>query len=209
MALPYDCVLCEFVLKYMAVMCMNDEAVTKRMMYQVCMQKTKTKEDFEHCSTFMNELVVLAGTEDACTMLSCKDPRVSCRMDIQSGICHVAEYDGTAAVFSDVGLDKDGNLFDPANISTFSRLQGLGPGDFKPGVAPYHSLLPIRQHPLPAHIRSPGHLVQDKEPTVPVTTAGIEQAALDKQVVIEHSKQQTSSLPNPQPIPLKEISMQL
>eukprot|EP00299_Pterocystis_sp_00344_P001385 c1121_g1_i1.p1 GENE.c1121_g1_i1~~c1121_g1_i1.p1 ORF type:complete len:360 (-),score=72.87 c1121_g1_i1:95-1081(-) len=210
MALPYDCVLCEFVLKHMAVMCMNDEAVTKRAMYQVCMSKTKTKEDFDHCSSFLNELVALAGTEDPCSMLTCKNPRAACRMNAETAQCHVAEYDGEQAPqYTDLGMDKDGNLFDPANISTFGHLQGLGPGDFKPGIKPYHSLLPIRQHALPPHIRLPGHLVQDKEPSVPVTPEAIENAAKEQKASVEQSNQAISSQPTPAPIPLQDVSLQL
>jgi hypothetical protein len=45
MPLPFDCVLCEFILKNAATMCMNQETANKRNVYQLCMEKTKRKED--------------------------------------------------------------------------------------------------------------------------------------------------------------------
>jgi hypothetical protein len=162
---------------------------------------------FDHCAMFLNELVLLAGTEDPCTMLTCADAKVSCKMD--GMYCHVAPYNGTGDSWTDVGLDKDGNIFDPTNTSAFLNLQGIGPGDMRPGVKPYHSLAPLRQLPLAYHIRKPGHLIGVDKPTEPTTPDEIAQAEADRSVVVDAQKRETASEPNPTPVPLRDINMQL
>lgn len=164
MPLSPDCALCEYTLSNVAEMCMNDETANKKSMYQVCMAKTTNTRDFDSCTDFLGELVAIAGDRDPCDMLSCEEPKVACKQD-ENLECHVVEYNKEDADNKGVlGLDENGNVIKPnppeMPVPFHKNLTGLGPGDFQPGVAPYHEglkhnpegdrmsiLYPDSQHP--------------------------------------------------------------
>merc|ERR1712048_582887 len=120
MPLSPDCALCEYTLKSVAEMCMNDETANKAAIYQVCMTKTTNTRDFDSCTEFLGELVAIAGTRDPCEMLSCEEPKVACKQD-ESLECHVSEYTQADADAKGVmGLDADGNIIKPTRQKTLS-----------------------------------------------------------------------------------------
>jgi hypothetical protein len=185
---------------------MNEEEVNKRRIYEICMQQTTTREYFEHCNTFLSELVSLAGTSDPCTMLRCDEPKVTCAVTDRTG-CHVTHFNGTyQSTFSPLGMDKDGNIFNPK--SQFENLEGLGPGDFKPGQKPFHSSIPRPRRPLPLRYLKAGHLVGSNEPKEPVTTEEIKAAEEKKineaKLANERFENQTPATP----VVLAEVKIQ-
>jgi hypothetical protein len=142
MPLSPDCALCEYTIKNVAEMCMNEETANKKNTYQVCMTKTTNTRDFDSCTGFLGELVALAGTRDPCEMLSCEEPKVTCKQ-FEDLSCHVVEYNKEDAENKGVlGLDENGNIIKPSPpenpIPFHKKVAGLGPSDFMPGQAPFH-----------------------------------------------------------------------
>jgi hypothetical protein len=206
--LPRDCVLCEYVLKQVSVMCMNEETANKKNIYRLCMEKTWHKEDFEHCMRYLNELVEIADTTDPCTMLSCENPQVACALS-SANDCRVDHYNGPAQEYSQLGLDENGNFLNPDNSSYYHQTLGMGPSDFAPGEQPYHSKYPIRPQQIPARIRQAGHLIAGDDPSVPTTPEGIQAAESAKALEVARQKLASAQAADPLPVPLKEIKMQL
>jgi len=162
MPLAADCVFCEFILKEVAVLCMNDENADAKNIYTVCMENTKTKVAFEHCQHRLYELVALAGTNDPCDMVSCADSKVQCLFNSTDDECHIVSFNSTASALS----------LQPRKspVSVFTHLEGVGPGDVRPGEEPFHfPLIPVRE--FPPYTQVPGHLLSpppiDGPPTTP------------------------------------------
>jgi len=204
MPLPRDCVLCEYVLKQVAVMCMNEETANKKTIYNQCMERTWNKGDFDHCMQYLNQLVELAGTSDPCEMLTCESPRVACTLDSRRS-CHVDHYTGPAVAYTRLGLDENGNFLNPDNSSVYHQTLGMGPGDFHPGQDPYNSPLPIRHTALPPRARLAGGLVEKDEATVDTTPAGIAAAESKRKEDVATEMKVISNQPAPAAIPLAEI----
>jgi len=206
--LPRDCVLCEYVLKQVAVMCMNEETANKKTIYRQCMERTLNKDDFESCMKYLNQLVAIAGTTDPCDMLTCKDPGVACALGPR-GDCHVDVYSGPKLEYTPLGLDANGNFLNPDNSSVYHDTLGLGPGDFAPGQQPYNSQYPIRGRNIPANYRVAGGIVASDETSVPTTPEGIAAAEANKAKQVESAKRAAAKVAVPTPVPLSDVKMQL
>jgi len=162
------------------------------------MEKTQSKQAFEHCQNFLRELVEIAGTEDPCDMLACTEPRVTCQLDDRN-FCHVVEYTGDSHQNPLLGLDTDGNLLNPT--SAYHQTLGLGPGDFKPGVKPYHSENSKSLH-IPNRVRRAGHLLEPKKDP-------LEEADKKEEQALNSQNSQAKTQAAPTPLPLSEVKMQL
>jgi len=194
-----DCVLCGHLLSNLALLCMNEEVVNQRTTYETCMTQTSTREYFQHCVMFLDEVVDLAGSRDPCTMLQCEQPQVTCSM-LSNG-CHVTRYNASSSVNS-ISI----------NISTsqseYANTQGLGPGDFRPGPKPYNSDIPLIPH-IPPQDQIAGSDFTPLNATQPITPEEIEADEKKKADLANMANERLNIAPIPTPIPLKDIRHQL
>jgi len=191
-----DCVLCGHLLSSLALLCMNQEVVNQRTTYETCMTQTSTREYFQHCVMFLNEVVDLAGSQDPCTMLQCDQPQVTCSM-LSNG-CHVTRYNASSSSNS-ISINMT------TSQSEYANTQGLGPGDFRPGTKPYNSDLPLVPH-IPPQDQVAGSDFTPLNTTAPITPEEIE-AEEDRQAALAHQQNEAlSNVEAPTPIPLKDVN---
>merc|ERR1712048_596973 len=136
-------------------------------------------------------------------MLHCDYPTAICQMDEARSTCHVAYNDKNATELYESMESGQSGL---AGLSAHEGTQGLGPGDFRPGKAPYHSLAPRAYH-APRRVRAAGHLRTPQEPTEPVDPAGIKEADEKQAQVVGEENDGVLAEPEPTPLPLKDVKM--
>jgi len=196
-----DCVLCGHLLENLALLCMNQEIVNQRTTYETCMTQTSTREYFEHCVTFLGEVVDLAGSRDPCTMLQCEQPQVTCAM-VPTGGCHVTRYNASSHSRPSFSLNTT------TAQSEYARTQGLGPGDFRPGQKPYNSDLPLVPRITPQD-RVAGGDFTPLTPSEPTTPEGIANKERQQAAAADSANDNLTNLPISAPVPLKDIKLQL